>query len=162
MGDIIDCLNGFHYTSAKSMTFFYYYYFTGFYIHIRLLHNNVYPQSVDLPASVKQTSADDIYYKLLLLSSHTLSQKASVSSAAVFMLRKCSYFSFVCIVINKLPLPGGTACTVLHVFLKAWRDQCKWSGFGLTAIFCGHFRTRGDAEMMAGMGNTYTGFISYI
>lgn len=65
MGDIIDCLNGFHYTSAKSMTFFLFHRFL-YPLHICLLHNMLYPRSIDLPASVLQTSAYDIYYKLLL------------------------------------------------------------------------------------------------
>lgn len=66
MGDIIDCLNGFHYTSAKSMTFFFSFRRILYPLHICLLHNMLYPRSIDLPASVLQTSASDIYYKLLL------------------------------------------------------------------------------------------------
>ena len=67
MGDIIDCLNGFHYTSAKKHDFFFYLFRGILYpLHLRLLHNILYPHSIDLPASVLQTSAYDIYYKLLL------------------------------------------------------------------------------------------------
>lgn len=58
MGDIIDCLNGFHHTSAKSMiVFVLFFYFAGFSIlHICLLHNLPYcTHSTDLPA-VSQTS----------------------------------------------------------------------------------------------------------
>lgn len=94
-GISLTALNGFHYTSAKSMTFFFIHLFSLFCrilypLHICLLHNILYPHSSDLPASILQTSAYDMYYKLLLfsLSSHTLSQKASMSSAALFMLRK--------------------------------------------------------------------------
>lgn len=35
-------------------------------LHICILHNILYPHSIILPASVLQTSAFDIYYKLLL------------------------------------------------------------------------------------------------
>lgn len=73
-------------------------------LHIRLLHNTLYPQSIDLPASVLQTSAYDIFFKLLLCCHPTHCLKASLSSAAVFMLQKCNYscsiFSFVCVVTN--------------------------------------------------------------
>lgn len=65
MGDIIDCLKGFHYTSAKSMTFSLFHRIL-YPLHICLLHNILHPHSKDLPASVLQTSADDIFYKLLL------------------------------------------------------------------------------------------------
>lgn len=76
MGDIIDCLNGFHHTSAKSMTFFFILFL--FYklcrilypLHICLLYNILCPHNIDLPASVLQTSAYDIYYKLLLFFYH--------------------------------------------------------------------------------------------
>lgn len=76
-------------------------------LHICLLYNILYPHNIDLPASVLQTSAYDIYYKLLLfLSSHTLSQKAFMSSAAVSMLKNCNFWcsipSFVCVFINKI------------------------------------------------------------
>lgn len=103
MGDIIDCLNGFHYTFAKSMTYFFLFRRILYPLHIRLLHNTLYPQSIDLPASVLQTSAY-IFLKLLLCRHPTHCLKASLSSATVFMLQKCNYpcsiFSFVCVVTN--------------------------------------------------------------
>ena len=82
-------------------------------IHICLLHNNLYPQSTKLPASVLPTSIFDIYCKLLLfffIIPHTLSQKASVSSAAVFMLRTCSFFSYVCVMINESQVELHAPC----------------------------------------------------
>lgn len=126
MGDIIDCLNCFHYTSAKSMTFFFPHNIL-YPFHIRLLHNILYPHSTELPASVLQTSTYDIYYKWLLFIIPHIVSEGFMSSAAVFMLRKynfsCSIFSFVCVIINK-------STVELHVqwpvFLVIWYEDV-WS-----------------------------------
>lgn len=107
MGDIIDCLNGFHHTSAKSMTFFFFLLRRILYpLHICLLHNILYPHNIDLPASVLQTSAYDIYYKMLLFyhPTHCLRKllclvlQCPCSETVIFW---CSIPSFVCVFINK-------------------------------------------------------------
>lgn len=127
MGDIIDCLNGFHYTFAKSMTYFFLFRRILYPLHIRLLYNTLYPQSIDLPASVLQTSAYDIFLKLLLCCHPTHCLKASLSSAAVFMLQKCNYSCsiFVLCLCCYQQNYRRAACTVLHVSIKAWRVQ-RW------------------------------------
>lgn len=90
MGDIIDCLNCFHYTPAKSMTFFLFHRIL-YPLHIRLLHNILYPHSIELPASVLLSSANDIYYKLLLFIIPHIVSEGFMSSAAVFMFRKYNF-----------------------------------------------------------------------
>lgn len=120
-------------------------------LHICILHNILYPHSIILPASVLQTSAFDIYYKLLLffsfLSSHTLSQKASLSSATVFMLRKCNFscsifFLCVCVLLS-------TKTTVeLHV--RCYMSLSKRAATcdrGFFSFFGGNFRIRLDVRV---------------
>lgn len=109
-------------------------------LHICLLHNILYPHSTDTTCQC--------FYRLLLmisiincffLSSHTLSQKAFMFSAAVFMLRKCnfsfSFLSFVCVVITK---------TTLELHARYYMSLLKP---GVTSY--SHCRTRGDVRMLS-------------
>lgn len=104
MGDIIDCLNGFHYTSAKSMTFIFLFRRVLYPLHICLLHNILYPHSTDLPASVGLHMISIINCFFFYHPTHCLRRllclvlQCSCSESVIF---SCSIFSFVCVVINK-------------------------------------------------------------
>lgn len=105
MGDIIDCLNSFHHISAKKKHDFFFWSFAGFVTVLPYLSFCItvctHTVQTYLPVFLQTLSAFDIYYKLLLSffrsiffsSSHTLCQKALMSSAAVFMLRYCELLS---------------------------------------------------------------------
>lgn len=128
MGDIIDCLNCFHYTSAKSMSFLFY--FTRFYIPSIFVFCIIFythtAQSY-LPVYYRPLPMISIMNCFFFIIPHIVPE-GFMSSAAVFMLRKyilsCSIFSFVCVIINKTTVELHAQWPVFLVIsgLKAmWR-----------------------------------------
>lgn len=93
MGDIIDCLNGFHHTSAKSMTVFFFF-FAGFlsspYLSYAQFTVYLFTHSTDLPAASQTSMMID--YELHPFFKHPakLSQRAFLSYADLSMSRSCN------------------------------------------------------------------------
>lgn len=107
-GDIIDCLNCFHYTFAKSMTFIFYFIF--FYrfcipsIFVFCIIFYTHTAQSYLPVFYRPLPMISIMNCFFFIIPHIVPE-GFMSSAAVFMLRKyilsCSILSFVCVIINR-------------------------------------------------------------
>lgn len=97
-------------------------------LHIRLLHNILYPHSIDLPASVFQTPVFDIYYELLLCyhPTHCLRRllcQVLQCSCWKSVISPCSISSLVCLVIN-------TTTEELHAqyYMSLWKPGMSSDG----------------------------------